>query len=149
MPHGVPKVQVLPNSPIFRIAGDKPRLLPCRGADQVRDGGVNRAVPREAAQAREKRGAADDADFHDLGQPRTERPRRKRPQCLGIAEDAAGVMKGAKEILSQREIDAHLSADSCVGLREKCRREDDPIEPASVGRGGEAGDVRDHASAER
>ena len=58
-------------------------------------------------------------------------------------------MEGADQVLALRRIDAGLAADRGIDLRQQRRRHLHVIEPAPHARRGKAGEIADHAAAER
>jgi hypothetical protein len=58
-------------------------------------------------------------------------------------------VESADQVLRVQQIDRSLAADRGVDLADQRRRHCDPVDPAQVGGGGEAGDVRRAAAAER
>ena len=66
-----------------------------------------------------------------------------------VDDRGRGPVERANEILPLRKIDPHLPADRSVHLPDERRRHRDPVDPAHVGGGDEADDVRRRATAER
>ena len=58
-------------------------------------------------------------------------------------------MEGADEILAVDRVDRGLAADRAVDLRQERGRNLDIRNAAQQGRGGEAGEIADHAAAQR
>ena len=68
---------------------------------------------------------------------------------LDVGDDRGRLMKRADEILARRRVDAGLAADRRVDHREQARRHLHVRHAAHERRGDEAGEVADHAAAER
>ena len=67
----------------------------------------------------------------------------------GIDDDGERLVERADQVLAERMVDADLAADRAVDLRQQRRRHLDDRDAAQVGGRGEAGDVADHAAADR
>ena len=70
----------------------------------------------------EQPAARDHAVFHDLVQARAELAARQRAEHQRIDRDHRRLVEGANQVLAERVIDADLSADRAVHLREQRRR---------------------------
>jgi hypothetical protein len=100
-------------------------------------------------QKAEKRLVIDDAVFHDLAQSGGNFPLRQAFHEVQIDEYRIRLVKAADEVLAQRMIDGHLAADTGVDLREQACRHLHERDAAHIGCGHEAGEIADHASAQR
>ena len=58
-------------------------------------------------------------------------------------------MKGAEQVLAMRRVDAGLAADRGIDLRQQRGRHLHEIDAAADDRCGKAGEIADHAAAER
>ena len=59
------------------------------------------------------------------------------------------LVEGADQILALRRVDAGLAADGGIDLRQQRGRHLHEIDAAAQDRGGKAGEIADHAAAER
>ena len=75
--------------------------------------------------------------------------RRQRVQGLGVDEDGGGLVVGADVVLGLGQVDAGLAAVGGVDLGDQGGGHVHDRHAALVGRGAEAGEVADHAAAER
>ena len=82
-------------------------------------------------------------------QPGRELGRRERGQRRRVDEHGRRLVVGARVVLALREVDAGLAAVRRVDLRHERRRHLHDRHAALVGGGAEAGEVADHAAAER
>ena len=92
---------------------------------------------------------AQHAVFDDFGIAGAELALRQRVEHLGVGDHQHRLMKRAEQVLAVRRVDAGLAADGGVHLRQQRRRYLHEIDAATDDRGGEAGEIADHAAAER
>ena len=97
----------------------------------------------------EKRLVAEHAVFGDLGVAGAELARRQRVEHGGIGHHQYRLVKRAEQILAVRRIDPGLAADRGIDLRQQRGRHLHEIDAAAQDRGGKAGEIADHAAAER
>jgi hypothetical protein len=84
-----------------------------------------------------------------LGETGAQLPLRQRRERVRVGEHELRLVERADHVLAARMVDRGLAAHRRVDLREQRRRHLDERHAALVGRGGEAGEVADHAAAER
>ena len=92
---------------------------------------------------------AEHAIFGDLGIAGAELARRQRVEHRGIGDHQDRLVKRAEQVLALRRIDPGLAADRGIDLRQQRGRHLHEIDAAAQDGGGEAGEVADHAAAER
>ena len=92
---------------------------------------------------------AEHAVFGDLGIAGAELARRQRVEHGGVGDDQHRLVEGAEQILALRRIDAGLAADGGIDLRQQRGRHLHEIDAAAQDRGRKAGEIADHAAAER
>ncbi len=122
-------------------------------------GGRNRMFARRAAgrrcrhgwpRARLKKGlVAEHAIFGDFRIAGAELARRQRIEHRSIGDHQNRLMKRAEQVLALRRIDAGLAADRRIHLRQQRGRHLHEIHAAAQDRRREAGEIADHAAAER
>ena len=92
---------------------------------------------------------AEHAVFGDFGIAGAELARRQRVEHGGIGDHQHRLVKRAEQIFSLRRIDPGLAADRGVDLRQQRGRHLHEIDAAAQDRSREAGEIADHAAAER
>ena len=113
-------------------------------------GRVAREQPRGVLLApREEAGVAEQPVLGHLGVAREQLAAGQRGQRVEVAEHQARLVEGADEVLALARIDRGLAADGAVDLREQRRGRLDEVDAAQQKARGEAGDVADHAAAQR
>ena len=121
-------------------------------------GGRDRVFARGAAledvgvigfQPGEKRLVAEHAVFGDFGIAGAKLARRQRIEHRGIGDHQNRLVKRAEQILALRRIDSGLAADRRIDLRQQRGRHLHEIDAAAQDRRGKAGEIADHAAAER
>ncbi len=94
-------------------------------------------------------GVTEQSVFGDLGIAGAELARRQCIERRSIGEHQDRLMEGADQILAMRRIDRSLAADRGLDLRQECRWDLDIVEATPHHRSGEAGEIADHAAAQR
>ena len=94
-------------------------------------------------------GIAKQSVFRDLGIAGAKLALRQRVEQRGIGEHQHRLMERADEILAVRRVDAGLAADRGVDLRQQRGRHLHEIKPAPHAGRGKAGEIADHAAAQR
>ena len=97
----------------------------------------------------EERGVAEQSEFGDLGIAGAEFALRQRVEQRGVGDHQNRLMEGADQILAVAGIDAGLAADRRIDLRQQRRRHLHEVEAAPHAGRGIAGEIADHAAAER
>ena len=97
----------------------------------------------------EERAIADQAVLDDLGQPGVQFARGQRLEHIGVGQHLTRLMKRTDHVLAARMIDGGLAAHGGIDLRQQRRRHLHEIDAALVAGRDEAGEVADHAAAER
>ena len=92
---------------------------------------------------------AEHAVFGDFGIAGAELARRQRVEHRGVGDHQQRLVKRAEQILALRRIDAGLAADRGIDLRQQRGRHLHEIDAAAQDRRGKAGEIADHAAAER
>ena len=87
--------------------------------------------------------------FHDLPRPRGKLPRRQRGQKAGVDENHPRLVEGPRKVLARGQIDAGLPAHRAVDHGKQRRWNLDKIDPAQERRRREAGQIAEHAAAQR
>ena len=122
-------------------AGGRDRVLARRAAGE--DVGVVGLEPGEEGLV------AEHAVFGDFGIAGAELARRQRVEHRGVGDDQHRLMERAEQILALRRVDAGLAADGGIDLRQQRGRHLHEIDAAAQDRRGKAGEIADHAAAER
>src|SRR5580692_6164600 len=107
----------------------------------------NRAAP--VFEKLEQSWISNDAALQRLVKSGTILARRQRLQNVGINQHRARLMKSSEKILSRRKVDAGLSADRRIHLRQHGRWHLNDIHTAHVDGSQKPGHIADHAAAER
>ena len=97
----------------------------------------------------EQLAAGDHAVLHHLVQARSELAPGQRAQQQRIDDHDRRLMKGADQVLAERQVHADLAADRAVHLREKRRRDLHERDAAQERGGRKARGVADDAAADR
>ena len=97
----------------------------------------------------EERFIAEHAVFGDFGIAGAELARRQGVEHGGVGNHQHRLMKCAEQIFALRRIDPGLAADRRIDLRQQRGRHLHEIDAAAQDRGGKAGEIADHAAAER
>ncbi len=92
---------------------------------------------------------AEHAIFGDFGVAGAELARRQRVQHRRIGDHQHRLMKRAEQVLALRRVDAGLAADRGIHLRQQRGRHLHEIDAAAQDRRCKAGEIADHAAAER
>ena len=97
----------------------------------------------------EERFIAEHAIFGDFGIAGAELARRQRVEHRGVGDHQHRLVKRAEQILALRRIDPGLAADGRIDLRQQRGRHLHEIDAAAQDRRRKAGEIADHAAAER
>ena len=97
----------------------------------------------------EERRVAEQPVLGHLGVAGAHLARRQRAQHVGVGQHEARLVEGADQVLALRRVDAGLAADGAVHLRQQRGRDLHEAHAAAQDGRGEAGEVADHAAAER
>ena len=97
----------------------------------------------------EEVGVAEQAVFGDLGIAGAEFARRQRVEQRGVGDHQDRLVEGADQILAVARIDAGLAADRGIRPAPAAWSASGRIEPAPHRCRGKAGEIADHAAAER
>ena len=148
---GVPEVQRPAQARFALVLLDDGGLDPARLGD---DGHQRLGVALEEGRQRlrhavEQRPARDHAVFDDFVEARPEFAPRQRRQQRRVHHDQRGRVKGADQVLALGMIDAHLSPDGAVHLRQQRGGDLDDRDAAKIGGGGKSRGITEHASADR
>jgi hypothetical protein len=151
VPEGVAEVEQRARAGLALVLGDDLRLDLARAADRM---GERLGVAREEAfrvrlDPREEFEVEDRAVLHHFGEARGEFARGQRGEGGGIRDHRIGLVEGAHHVLAERMVDRGLAAHRRVHLREERGGHLQVRDAALVGGRREAGDVADHAAAER
>ncbi len=150
MAEGMAEIEQRPLARLALVAGDDARLGLAAVANRL---GTRLAIAIEQRrstlfQPGEEFRVVDQPILHDLGIARGQFPARQARQKIGIRQHQTRLVEAADQILAMRHIDAGLAADRTVDLRQKGRRNLQERHAAQQDRGGESGQVADHAAAE-
>ena len=150
VPEGVAEIEQRPLAGLALVAADDRRLH----AAAHRDGVLARGSAGEhllpvGLEPGEEGGVAEQPVFGDLGIAGAELARRQRIEQRGVGDHQHRLMKGADQVLAVPRIDRGLAADRGIDLRQQRGRYLHVVETAADDRGGEAGEIADHAAAER
>ena len=144
VPDGVAEVEDLAAPGVALVGLDDRELRPRAGEHEVGvDGRARVADPLP------QRAAGDQRGLDHLGPAGRELLRRQRLEHPRVGEHRRGLVVGARVVLALGQVDAGLAAVGRVDLRDERRRELHDRHAALVGGGAEAGQVADHAAAER
>ena len=102
-----------------------------------------------ALQLREQPGVIDDAVFDDFGQAGAVFAFRQGLKRVEIAQHQPGLVKCAHQIFARLQVNADLSADGAVHLRQQGRRYLHERDAAQISRRDKSGQIADHAAAQR
>ena len=91
----------------------------------------------------------DRAVLHHLGEAGAQFAVGQGAQHGGVGDHRARRMEGADQVLALRQVDRGLAADRGVDHRQQCRRQLHAVDAAHPAGRGEAGQIADHATAER
>ena len=97
----------------------------------------------------EERFVTEQSIFGDFGVAGAELARRQRIEHGSIGDHQHRLMERTDQIFSLRRVDAGLAADRGIDLRQQRSRHLHEIDAAAQDRGSKAGEVADHAAAER
>ena len=89
------------------------------------------------------------AVFDHLGIAGAELARRQRVEQRGVGQHQRRLVEGADRFLPWRRVDAGLAADGGIDLRQQGGRHLHEVDAAPDDGRGEAGEIADHAAAER
>ena len=94
-------------------------------------------------------GVAEQAVFHHLGIAGAEFALRQRVEQRGVGDHQDRLMERADQVLALAGVDRGLAADRRIDLRQQRRRHLHVVDAAPDQRRGKAGEIADHAAAER
>ena len=132
------------------VAGDNRGLGAAGGCDRVlARSAAGKDVGMVGVEPGEEGFIAEHAIFGDFGVAGAELARRQRIEHGGIGNHQNRLMKRAEQVLALRRVDAGLAADRRIHLRQKRGRHLHEIDAATQDRRRKAGEIADHAAAER
>ena len=132
------------------VARHDRRLGAARGRDGVfARGAAGEDVGMVGLEPGEEGLVAEHAIFGDFGVAGAELARRQRVEHGRVGDHQHRLMKGAEQIFAVRRIDPGLAADGRVDLRQQRGRHLHEIDAAAQDRRRKAGEIADHAAAER
>ena len=150
MAEGVAEIEQRALAGLALVAGDDRGLGAAGGRDRMlARGAAGEDVGVVLLQPGEERLVAEHAVFRHFGIAGAELARRQRIEHGGVGDDQDRLMEGAEQILALRRIDPGLAADGGIDLRQQRGRHLHEIDAAAQDRGGKAGEIADHAAAER
>ena len=126
-----------------------PRQQTAMACSRARSAAPDKHVAPVRLQPGEEGGIAEQPVFGDLGIAGAEFALRQRVEQRGVGDHQDRLMEGADQVLAVRRIDAGLAADRGIDLRQQRGRHLHEVEAAPHARRGEAGEIADHAAAER
>ena len=88
---------------------------------------------------------SDQSVFSDLGEPRPDLTRRQGRQHIGVGNHTPRLIKSADHILTETVINACLTANRRVDLREECRWDLHKVDAAQIRCRRKAGNVTDNS----
>ena len=150
MAEGVAEIEQRALAGLALVAGDDRGLGAAGGRDRVL---ARRAAGEDVGvvglQPGEKGFVAEHAIFGDFGVAGAELARRQRVEHRGIGDHQHRLMERAEQVLALRRVDAGLAADGGIDLRQQRGRHLHEIDAAAQDRRRKAGEIADHAAAER
>ncbi len=97
----------------------------------------------------EERLIVDDSVLYDLAEPRVDLGGRRSVEQGEVHDDRARLIECSDQVLAEPMIDGYLAAYAGIDLGQEARRYLDERYAAHIGRRDEAGQITDHAAAER
>ena len=96
-----------------------------------------------------ERRIVDQPVLRDLGIARQQLAPGQGVEHLGVGQHQPRLVEGADQVLAMARVDAGLAADRGIDLRQQGGRHLDEVDAAQQRRGGKAGEIADHAAAQR
>ena len=150
MAKGVAEIEQRALAGLALVAGDDRGLRAAGGGDgMLARGAAGKDVGVVFFQPGEKRLVAEHAVFCHFGIAGAELARRQRVEHGGVGDHQNRLVECAEQILALRRIDPGLAADGGIHLRQQRGRHLHEIDAAAQDRGRKAGEIADHAAAER
>ena len=150
MAEGVPQVEQGPPPALLFVLGDDGRLGGAGGQHGVAPGFAVAGDQGGALglEPGEEVWVGDQAVLDHLGVAGQQLALRQGRERADVGQHQPRLVKGADQVLALAGVDPGLAADRAVDLRQKGRRHLDEVQAAQGQRGGQPGQVADHAAAE-